>query len=165
MYEFDNNKKHGIDLATWTWSALFDIARHYGWEPVGTVNPKFAKMMYSWNQKSSTEHKARGFLVSVDEECNENLSEDKINEFRRIDEEWKGGYFEGELQTVTEQDSINISTALEKAFADIKSKAYKKLKYPRGLKGMMKSFKSQVGQAELQKYISFFKEGQFTIWT
>jgi hypothetical protein len=100
------NEIMGMDLSgkggyfrfsNYGWRAALELAHEHGWEPAGTVPPKFT--VYALDG------------VTVDEV--------RTRAERQSYANWSGGYFTNDYQVVSDEDAANIADALERALDDV----------------------------------------------
>ena len=100
------NEIMGMDLSgkggyfrfsNYGWRAALELAHEHGWEPAGTVPPKFT--VYALDG------------VTVDEV--------RTRAERQSYANWSGGYFTNDYQVVSDEDAANIAAALERALDDV----------------------------------------------
>jgi len=73
------------------WSHVLNLAKHFGWEPMGTVMPGETAKVYL-GDKGSDEEGVQGFI-----------------------ENWEGNYDSNSHQLVVKEDALNLGHALMKA--------------------------------------------------
>ena len=76
-----------------TWSRILNLARFYGWQPMGTLPPYIHNLRSLALQADANEAGARG--------------------------SWDGSYLRNEGQTVRAQDALSLAAALETSLDDI----------------------------------------------
>jgi hypothetical protein len=92
-FSLKNESGESFSIENQTWSSALDIARRYGWKPMGTLpNPDFLKK------------RARDPDGGYDE-----------NMYNELMKSWDGSYLTKENQTVTYADALNMAFALEEA--------------------------------------------------
>lgn len=93
-YELKSETYAWIDFDIVTWTKILDLAKFYGWEPAGTIDP------------------AVYFAEDADDpEQVRKVEEDKKN--------WEGDYTTNSGQEVTAADALALAAALERSLDDI----------------------------------------------
>lgn len=111
------------------------------------------------------------------------LPHPRINEEEGAEEEWDGGYFTNDGQTVKSEDAKGIAEALTKALDDISdveqehplgktkgtgtmSDIQEKMNELHSLEGdkLLRMFSGEQKKAGIRKFIGFLQEGSYVTW-
>ena len=97
-YDLNNANQH-FGFSVFAWSFVLDLAKEFGWQPMGTVLSETTAKIY------------------LDEE--ERSNEETIQETIRS---WEGNYDGNNYQSVVDKDALNLANALDNALKVIPDK-------------------------------------------